>query len=59
MSDKQKDFLAQALHEAWKKYRNVFEEDPHGTYRQLRALVEFVEFVHIELDAKEPVRTEC
>lgn len=36
------DKLANDLHAAWKKYRAAFGEDPHGTLRQLRAMLEFL-----------------
>jgi hypothetical protein len=35
------DKLAADLHCAWARYRAAFGEDPHGTERQLRALLEF------------------
>ena len=42
MTDKEKDDLAEGLHEAWKRYFNCFVEHPHGTVMQLRALLEFL-----------------
>jgi hypothetical protein len=36
------DKLAADLHCAWARYRAAFGEDPHGTERQLRALLEFM-----------------
>ncbi len=45
VTDTQKAQLAIALHEAWKSYTKLLGEPPHGTLKQLSALVEFV---HIE-----------
>jgi hypothetical protein len=42
MTEQDKDALAQGLHAAWGKYVELFGEDPHGTYRQLRAMLEFL-----------------
>ena len=40
MTDSQKCDLATALHVAWKKYYELFGESPHGTLKQIGALVE-------------------
>lgn len=42
MTDEEKDALAVDLHQAWKLYVKWFEEAPHGTERQLRAMLEFM-----------------
>jgi hypothetical protein len=36
-----KDTLAKALVVAWSKYTHAFGQPPHGTYKQLRAMLEF------------------
>jgi hypothetical protein len=36
------DDLAQGLFTAWSKYVQLFGEQPHGTLKQLRAMLEFI-----------------
>jgi hypothetical protein len=42
VTDEEKDKLAAALVIAWRKYFGSFGDQPHGTYRQLRAMLEFM-----------------
>lgn len=42
MSDEVKLVTAQSLKNAWRKYREAFGEEPHGTLMQLKAMLEFV-----------------
>lgn len=34
---------AEELQAAWRKYRDLFGEDPHGTMPQLNAMLEFIQ----------------
>lgn len=38
----EKDILSAKLHQAWSAYVKGFGEPPHGTMKQLRALLEFM-----------------
>ena len=42
MTDKQKDNLTDNLYRAWNQYKWVFGEEPHGTVKQIRAMMEFM-----------------
>ena len=42
LTDAQKLDLANILQCAWKRYSEGFGEAPHGTQKQMRALVEFM-----------------
>ena len=41
MSDEEKDSIARQLNHGWRKYVEFFELAPRGTYKQLRAMLEF------------------
>lgn len=42
MTERLKSELVTTLYDAWQKYAEVFGEPPHGTLKQLNALVELL-----------------
>lgn len=42
LTDKEIDELAELIQIAWRKYRNNFGVDPHGTLSQIKAMLCFL-----------------
>lgn len=42
MKEHQKEQFAVCIQEGWRRYRELLGEDPHGTLRQIRALVDLM-----------------